>query len=189
MSESLFLLLCALCVYGARKGRWLAGCLFGALAAFTRSLGLMLFVPLLIELVPLVKGEGMSRLLKRFAALLVPLGFGAYCLINAYVAGHPFKFFFVQASAPLLYRLVHRLFRHRHRGHLAVERPPIPGRADPPAAGPGLPQPAPPDRPYPYRPADTAFPAVPGGLRAGLAGVLSALIQRGIGCIHAHFIL
>lgn len=93
MSESLFLLLSALCVYCARKGCWLAGCLFGALAAFTRSLGLMLFVPLFFELVPSLKKEGRPRALRRFAALfLIPLGFGAYCLINYFVSGHPFKF-------------------------------------------------------------------------------------------------
>lgn len=94
MSESLFLLLCALCVYCARKGRWLAGCLFGALASFTRSLGLMLFVPLFFELVSsLAKGKKPPRPLLRFVALLlIPLGFGAYCAVNYAVSGDPFKF-------------------------------------------------------------------------------------------------
>ena len=94
MSESLFLLLCTLCVYCARKGRWLAGCLFGALASFTRSLGLMLFVPLFFELVSsLAKGKKPPRPLLRFAAmLLIPLGFGAYCAVNYAVSGDPFKF-------------------------------------------------------------------------------------------------
>lgn len=94
MSESLFLLLCALCVYCARKGRWLAGCLFGALASFTRSLGLMLFVPLFFELVSsLAKGKKPPHPLLRFAALLlIPLGFGAYCAVNYAVSGDPFKF-------------------------------------------------------------------------------------------------
>ena len=93
MSESLFLLLCALCVYCARKGRWLAGCLFGALAAFTRSLGLMLFAPLFFELVSSLVKEGRQRPLGRFAALLlIPLGFGAYCAVNYFVSGDPFKF-------------------------------------------------------------------------------------------------
>ena len=79
MSESLFLLLCALCVYCTRKDCWHAGCLFGALAAFTRSLGLMLFVPLFFELVSSLAKEGKRHSLGRFAALLlIPLGFGAY---------------------------------------------------------------------------------------------------------------
>lgn len=93
MSESLFLLLSALCVYCARKGRWLAGCLFGALAAFTRSLGLMLFVPLFFELVSSLIKVGTQHSLRRFAALLlIPLGFGAYCAVNYFVSGDPFKF-------------------------------------------------------------------------------------------------
>lgn len=93
MSESLFLLLCALCVYCARKGCWLAGCLFGALAAFTRSLGLMLFVPLFFELVSSLGKEGKRHSLRRFAALLlIPLGFGVYCAVNYVVSGDPFKF-------------------------------------------------------------------------------------------------
>ena len=94
MSESLFLLLCALCVTCARKGRWLAGCLFGALASFTRSLGLTLFVPLFFELVSsLAKGKKPRHPLLHFAALLlIPLGFGAYCAVNYAVSGDPFKF-------------------------------------------------------------------------------------------------
>lgn len=93
MSESLFLLLCALCVYCARKDRWLAGCLFGALAAFTRSLGLMLFVPLFFELVASLIKERKPHPVRHFAALLlIPLGFGAYCAVNYFVSGDPFKF-------------------------------------------------------------------------------------------------
>ena len=62
MSEGLFLLLCLSCVYSARKRRWLLAALFGALAAFTRSLGLMLFVPLFFEIVEaLLHGEIMKQ--------------------------------------------------------------------------------------------------------------------------------
>ena len=45
------MLLCLGCLYLARKGRWGLGCLCGALAAFTRSLGLTLLAPLALELV------------------------------------------------------------------------------------------------------------------------------------------
>lgn len=98
MSESLFLLLCASCLYFARTKRWLPGCLFGALAAFTRSLGLTLFVPLFFELMAESKRTPketlpVRRCLAKFSAsLLIFLGFGAYCLINYFVAGDPFKF-------------------------------------------------------------------------------------------------
>lgn len=100
MSESLFLLLCALCIYCARRDRWLLGCVFGALASFTRSLGLMLFVPLFFELVSsLSKGGKPRRALLRFAALfLIPLGFGAYLGVNYAVSGDAFKFMTYQSE-------------------------------------------------------------------------------------------
>ena len=101
MSESLFLLLCAACIYCARTKKWVRGCLFGAMASFTRSLGLTLFVPLFFELVSnFVRERGevkskafLKRFMLQFAALfLVPIGFAAYCYINYIVAGDPFKF-------------------------------------------------------------------------------------------------
>ncbi len=100
MSESLFLLLCALCVYCARKDHWLAGCIFGALAAFTRSLGLMLFVPLFFELVSsLAKGKKLQHPLVHFTELfIIPLGFAAYCAVNYFVSGDPFKFMEYQSE-------------------------------------------------------------------------------------------
>ncbi len=96
MSESLFLLLSVLCLLYARKRRWLLAGLFGALASFTRSLGLVLFVPLFMETVTdLLHGRKKSR--RGFAALaMVPLGFAAYCLINYFVAGNAFQFMIYQ---------------------------------------------------------------------------------------------
>ena len=69
MSESLFLLLTAAALYLARTHRPVLGGLCGAYAAFTRSLGLL---------------------------LLVPLGFAAYCCINRRVSGNPFQFLIYQ---------------------------------------------------------------------------------------------
>lgn len=89
MSESLFLLLCVSCIFCARKNKWLFAGVLGAGAAFTRSLGLMLVVPLFFLWVH----ERKSRApLKLAAVLLVPLGFGLYCFINYQVAGDPFQF-------------------------------------------------------------------------------------------------
>lgn len=69
-SESLFLALSAGAFLAARTGRpWLAGVL-GALAAATRSIGVLLVVPLLL----LLSGR------ERAWLLLVPLGLVAYCL-------------------------------------------------------------------------------------------------------------
>ena len=96
MSESLFLLLSVSCIYSARKRRWWLAALCGALASFTRSLGLMLFVPLFFEIVrSFVRGD--KDALRGIAALVaVPLGFAAYCLINYLVAGDPFRFMVYQ---------------------------------------------------------------------------------------------
>jgi len=91
MSESLFLSLSLGCVYLIRKNRWLLGCAVGALAGFTRSLGIVLLVPAVFELLHLkLKGRA---LLKRAACLLIiPLGLMAYFYINYAVSGDPFKF-------------------------------------------------------------------------------------------------
>ena len=98
MSESLFLLLSAACLYGARKSRWLLAGLFGALASFTRSLGLLLFVPLFLEIgAELLHGR--KRAWRGLAALgLIPLGFAAYCGVNYLVAGDPFRFLYYQRT-------------------------------------------------------------------------------------------
>lgn len=98
MSESFFLLLSAACLYSARKERWLLAGVFGALASFTRSLGLMLFVPLFMEMVASLL-HGNRRAWRGAAALaLVPMGFAAYCLINYFVAGDPFRFLYYQKT-------------------------------------------------------------------------------------------
>ena len=96
MSESLFLLLSVSCLYGARKGKWLLAGLFGALASFTRSLGLLLFVPLFMEMLTELL-HGRKKGWRGLAALaMIPLGFAAYCLINYFVSGDPFRFMIYQ---------------------------------------------------------------------------------------------
>ena len=95
MSDGLFLLLSLSCVYLARRRKWLFSCLLGALAAFTRSLGLALFVPVLFEMVHNAVRSGtfaLRRLPRFLLLLLIPAGFGGYCLINYLVAGNPFKY-------------------------------------------------------------------------------------------------
>lgn len=99
MSESLFLLLCVGCLYLGRTRHWLAACLLGGLAAFTRSLGITLVVPLLFEWIqdlahPPRHGRTSfsSALLSLVSMVLIPGGFLLYCLINYLVAGDPFQF-------------------------------------------------------------------------------------------------
>lgn len=93
MSESLFMLLCGLCLYFSRREKWLAACIIGAFASFTRSLGMALFVPVLFDMVSCHVKQTDKRSLVRFSLLLIiPAGFGAYCYINWQVAGDPFKY-------------------------------------------------------------------------------------------------
>ena len=101
MSESLFLLSCVGCIYFARTNRWLPACLMGALAAFTRSLGVTLMVPLLTELIAKrVRGavSVKTTLVRCLLLLIIPAGFGVYVYINYRVAGDPLQFLTYQAE-------------------------------------------------------------------------------------------
>lgn len=104
MSESLFWLLSLACIYCSRRRHWFFSCLLGGAAAFTRSIGLALFVPVLFEMVSdSVKGltgrhTRHRSVLRFFLLLLIPAGFGAYCLINYCVSGDPFKYMEYQAE-------------------------------------------------------------------------------------------
>ena len=107
-TESLFLLLTAVCLYALRKRSfWLAG-VFGFLAALTRNLGALLVVPFAVEALDasglfanwkkLASGRFWLDFLKRCAwALLIPLAVGIYLLINQVVYGNPFMFLRIQA--------------------------------------------------------------------------------------------
>lgn len=99
MSESLFVLLCILCIYLARTGRWALGGIMGGLAAFTRSLGITLLVPLLFELIAHRRELGPRRAVRQLLAMLpVPLGLGAYLAINAALWGNPLQFTIFQRT-------------------------------------------------------------------------------------------
>ena len=96
MSESLFLLLTVAALYLARTRRPVLGGLCGAYAAFTRSLGLLLIVPLLWELVHDAVQRRRVSIRQVVGLLLVPLGFAVYCCINRHVSGNPFQFLIYQ---------------------------------------------------------------------------------------------
>ena len=68
----------------------------GALASFTRSLGVVLLVPVLFELVNSAVNAPPGTRRKNawgfLSLLVIPLGFAAYCYINYRVSGDPFKF-------------------------------------------------------------------------------------------------
>ena len=99
MSESQFLLLSLLCVDCSRRGKYGAASLFGAAAAFTRTLGLVLMVPVLFDGIsartaaPPAAGQARRRAFFSLASvLLIPLGFGAYLLVNKAVSGDALRF-------------------------------------------------------------------------------------------------
>ena len=100
MSESLFLLLTMLAVYAVRRQRFLLACLFAALSAFTRSLGILLLGLIFLEMLFVFcdayerDGRAAFRLLPRYAGclLLGCCGTLAYLIINWQVSGSPFTF-------------------------------------------------------------------------------------------------
>lgn len=104
MSESLFLLCTAACLYCARTNRWLAAGLIGLYACFTRSLGILLLVPMVIELVPRIvndpeRKQHTHRWIRRcLCLLLLPLGTLLYMYINYLVTGNPLAFLYYQKN-------------------------------------------------------------------------------------------
>lgn len=108
-TESLFLLLTALCLWALRKGHFWAAGIAGFFASLTRNLGLLLVVPFVVEALDRqgafedLKRLGTSRfwleLLRHCAwALLIPLGAGVYLLINRIAYGDPFAFLAIQSD-------------------------------------------------------------------------------------------
>ena len=108
-TESLFLLLTAVCLYALRKSRWWLAGLMGFGAALTRNLGLLLVVPFAVEAADslglfssaqkLLTKEFWLGFLKRGAwMLLIPLGAYVYLLINQIAYGDPFAFLQIQAD-------------------------------------------------------------------------------------------
>lgn len=102
MSESLFLAAAAGAVYTARTRRWFVAGVCGFLAAFTRSTGLLLLVPLGIELLEQYAGryrKDAKQLVRDGACLLmIPLAFAVYLYINYAAEGDPLKFLQYQKS-------------------------------------------------------------------------------------------
>ncbi|KUP22766.1 hypothetical protein [Paenibacillus sp. DMB5] len=101
MTESLFLLLSLLSIYLVRKKKWLFGCLCAALAGFTRSPGVLLAVPIAIELwrglAETHKSAHKKAFKRKLAAAagclaIVPLGLLAYLYINYAVYGNALQF-------------------------------------------------------------------------------------------------
>lgn len=92
-AEGLFLALTVAAFYAARKQRWLAAGLLGALSGVTRSVGVLIILPLAWEWY-----QQRPRRWRNAAPLaLIPLGLGAYMLYLARNFGDPLAFSATQA--------------------------------------------------------------------------------------------
>ena len=99
MSESLYLLLALATLYCFRKKQWLAAGLLGAYCAFTRTVGLLLAAPLILEWIrmrPKKKKQKKHWFFGLAAILAVPVGFLAYLWINKTVSGSATQFLLYQ---------------------------------------------------------------------------------------------
>ncbi len=106
MTESLFLLTTAAALWHIRNHRWGRFALWGALAAMTRMMGLILIGAAVAELVNSIKpfalpkeerGRGLWEVAKRLPLLCAPvLGSLVYFGLNWYVTGDPFAFTVMQ---------------------------------------------------------------------------------------------
>ena len=100
---STFLLFSLICVYCARRKLFMISSLFGAMAALTDRLGIVLVIPLLIEFFNSMTKEyrSLKEVTWRFylrksligsTFMLVPLGFIIYLIINRVVGGSMFAY-------------------------------------------------------------------------------------------------
>jgi hypothetical protein len=108
-TESLFLLLSALCLYDLRKRRWWLAGVTAFFAALTRNLGALLAVPFLAEAAESAGLFADWKIIKTWRfwraflsraswALLIPLAIGVYLLINQVVYGDPLAFLRIQSE-------------------------------------------------------------------------------------------
>ena len=84
-NESLFVLLAVLCFLALRSERWWLAGLLGLLAALTRSAGIFLAVPFLVEYLSRRGWQWRRLRLDGLAIALIPLGlalYGAYCWLQ-----------------------------------------------------------------------------------------------------------
>lgn len=110
-TESLYLALALICFYYARTGKWHLAGISGFFLALTRSVGVLIILPLLYEgLVPLLK-ENLKEnknlksfkgfrdeILPLFYLLLIPLGTISFMVFNFYLTGDFLAFVHGQAA-------------------------------------------------------------------------------------------
>lgn len=99
-NESLFLLLTASTFLAMRKQRWWLAGLLGLLAALTRSAGILLVIPYMVELWTTRESITASRqnmLFRILPILLIPLGTALYAIYCWHISGNPLDFIAVQS--------------------------------------------------------------------------------------------
>ncbi len=98
-TESLFIMLLAMGFFYIRERKWLAAAIIGFFAALTRTQGVLLFLPLIYEIVlEAVKTKKFKGIY--LSSLLVPAGYICYLLLNLAICGDAFKFLEYQAAKP-----------------------------------------------------------------------------------------
>lgn len=105
MSESTFMLFSAMTLYYIRKHKWFLVGIFGCLCALSRSLGVFIIFPALVELIDeyeLIKNIKKIKyviniiLTKALPLILIPLGLGIYLYCNYRITGDWFYFLKMQ---------------------------------------------------------------------------------------------
>ena len=99
-NESLFLLLTASAFLAMRQQRWWLAGLLGLLAALTRSAGILLVIPYMVELWMTRESITASRQkmpLRILPILLIPLGTALYAIYCWHISGNPLDFIAVQS--------------------------------------------------------------------------------------------
>lgn len=99
-TESVFLLTTVLCLYFMRtkKPLWMA--ISGFLACLSRTQGIILFVCALIPVVSDLFKKKQFHIKEFLVALMIPLGFLVYLLMNKILFGNWFQYLEFQAAAP-----------------------------------------------------------------------------------------
>lgn len=95
-SESMFFALTVSAFYYLRKRNYVAAGILSFLAALTRSFGILIIIPMVVDLILEFKNNRKlfkEGLLRRIGAMVSPfLGISVYLLINYVVSGNPFTF-------------------------------------------------------------------------------------------------
>lgn len=94
-TESLFLCLCVMFFWYLRKEHYIAAGILGGLAAFTRSLGVLLAIPFFVQWLDsqaYSEQKLRSKLLRLAPVFIITAGTLAYLGINYFIYGNPLQF-------------------------------------------------------------------------------------------------